>query len=154
MNCFTTMRRSYRPSRMRVFVFLLEGTTRPSPQPSHHHALFPLSSENCLPNLGQHISHVCSSNPGTVTQLSHWLRARRLGFGSQHAHRRIQTGSGAHPTSYSVCTGGSFPGAKADWALTSLKCHGQEWGEFYLNSPIRLHGVVLKDRDNFTFTMH
>jgi hypothetical protein len=24
----------------------------------------------------------------------------------------VQTGSGAHPASYPVCTGGSFPGAK------------------------------------------
>jgi len=26
---------------------------------------------------------------------------------------RVQTGSGAHPASYPMCTGGSFPGDKA-----------------------------------------
>jgi hypothetical protein len=38
--------------------------------------------------------------------------------------RGVQTGSGAHPASYPMGTGGSFV-------------------ELYLHSPIRLHGVAL-----------
>jgi hypothetical protein len=28
-------------------------------------------------------------------------------------HQHVQTGSGAHPASYPMCTGGPFPGGKA-----------------------------------------
>jgi hypothetical protein len=39
-------------------------------------------------------------------------------------HYRVQTGSGAHPASYLMSIGGSFPGGKADeawnWPLTSI----------------------------------
>jgi hypothetical protein len=35
------------------------------------------------------------------------------GTGNFSLHRRVQTGSGAHPASYSMGTGGSFPGGKA-----------------------------------------
>jgi hypothetical protein len=38
------------------------------------------------------------------------------GAGNFSLHHCIQNGSGAHPTSYPVCTGDSFPGAKAAWA--------------------------------------
>jgi hypothetical protein len=31
-------------------------------------------------------------------------------------HYRVQTGSGTHPASYPMGTGGSFPGGKADGA--------------------------------------
>jgi hypothetical protein len=52
---------------------------------------------------------------------------------------RVQTGSGAHPASYPVGTGCSFPGYKADgvlsWPLTSIYCRGQEGAEQYFNSP-------------------
>jgi hypothetical protein len=44
--------------------------------------------------------------------------------GSFSLRHRIQTGSGAHPASYPVGTGGSFPGDKAagawSWPLTSI----------------------------------
>jgi len=33
--------------------------------------------------------------------------------GNFSRRRHVQTGSGAHPTTYPVCTGGSFPGGKA-----------------------------------------
>jgi hypothetical protein len=36
--------------------------------------------------------------------------------GTFSLHRRVQNGSGAHPTSYPVDTRGSFPGGKADGA--------------------------------------
>jgi hypothetical protein len=35
------------------------------------------------------------------------------GTGNFSLHHRVQTGSGAHPASYSVGTSGSFPGGKA-----------------------------------------
>jgi hypothetical protein len=35
------------------------------------------------------------------------------GAGNFSLHHRIQNGSGAHPTSYSMGTRGSFPGVKA-----------------------------------------
>jgi hypothetical protein len=61
-------------------------------------------------------------------------------------HHRTQTGSGAHPASYPMGTGGFFTGAKAagsrSWPLTSTP-------------STRLHGAVLSkknDRDKFTFT--
>jgi hypothetical protein len=58
-----------------------------------------------------------------------------------------QTGSGAHPTSCSVVTTGSFLGVKhlgheADH-LTSSQCQGQDYAYQYIHSPIHLHGVVL-----------
>jgi hypothetical protein len=34
------------------------------------------------------------------------------GAGNFPLHHRVQTGSGAHPASYPMCTGGSFPGVK------------------------------------------
>jgi hypothetical protein len=45
------------------------------------------------------------------------------GAGNFSLHHRVQNGSGAHPASYPVGTGGSFPGGKAaeawSWPLTS-----------------------------------
>jgi hypothetical protein len=59
----------------------------------------------------------------------------------------VQTGSGAHPASYPMDTGGAFPGGKAagawSWPLTSNQCPGQEYVDLYINTHIRLHGVVL-----------
>jgi hypothetical protein len=77
-------------------------------------------------------------------------------------HHRVQTGSEAHPASYTMSTRGSVPGGKADeawnWPLTSIWCRGQECVELFLRSPIRLYGVVLdqkkKHRDNFTLYTH
>jgi hypothetical protein len=36
-----------------------------------------------------------------------------VGAGNFSRHHRVQTGSGAHPASYPMGTGGSFPGIKA-----------------------------------------
>jgi hypothetical protein len=59
----------------------------------------------------------------------------------------VQTGSGAHPASYRMGTGDSFPGGKAagawSWPLNSNKYRGQENVDLYIHSSIRLHGVVL-----------
>jgi hypothetical protein len=46
------------------------------------------------------------------------------GDGNFSLRHRVQTGSGAHSASYSMGTGGSFPGGKAagalSWPLTSI----------------------------------
>jgi hypothetical protein len=77
----------------------------------------------------------------------------RVPVGSRIFHV-VQTGSGIHPTTYPMGTVGSFPGGKAAgvWSLplTSNKCRGQENMDLYIHSPIHLHGVLLKHRDNFT----
>jgi hypothetical protein len=48
------------------------------------------------------------------------------GVGNFSLHRRVQNGSGAHPTSYPMGTRGSFLGGKAagawSWPLTSIYC--------------------------------
>jgi hypothetical protein len=47
-----------------------------------------------------------------------------VGAGNFSLHHRVQTGSGAHPASNPMGTGGSFPGGKAagvwSWPLTSI----------------------------------
>jgi hypothetical protein len=57
----------------------------------------------------------------------------------------LQTGYGAHPASYPMGTGGSFPRGKAvgawNWPLTSS--WGQENVDLCIHSPIHLHGIVL-----------
>jgi hypothetical protein len=59
----------------------------------------------------------------------------------------VHTGSGAHPASYPMGTGGSFLSGKAagawGWSLTSNYRQGQEYMDLYIHSPIHLHGVVL-----------
>jgi hypothetical protein len=44
-----------------------------------------------------------------------WMIGVRVpaGTGNFSLHHRVQTGSGAHPSSYAMCTRGSFPGSKA-----------------------------------------
>jgi len=46
-----------------------------------------------------------------------------LGNGFSSLHYRVQTASGANPTSYSTSTGSNFPGVKvagaSSWPLTS-----------------------------------
>jgi hypothetical protein len=59
----------------------------------------------------------------------------------------VQTGSGAHPVSYPVSTGGSFPGVKRSGCeaghSSPSTAEVKECVELYLRSSIRLHGVVL-----------
>jgi hypothetical protein len=51
----------------------------------------------------------------------------------------VRTGSGAHPVSYPMGTGGSFPGGKAAeaWSrpLTSIQCRAQEWCSYTSTAP-------------------
>jgi hypothetical protein len=59
----------------------------------------------------------------------------------------VQTGSGVHPTYYTLGTWGLFPGGKAagawSWPLTSNWCRDEENMDLYVHSPKRLQGVVL-----------
>jgi hypothetical protein len=60
----------------------------------------------------------------------------------------VQTGSGTHPTSYPMGTGGHFslevkrPGLEADHTRTS-SVEVEECVQLYLRSAILLRGVVL-----------
>jgi hypothetical protein len=60
----------------------------------------------------------------------------------------VQTGSGVHPTSYIMGTGGSFPGIKrqgheADHSTPTGAEVKKKNVDLYIHSPIRLHGVML-----------
>jgi hypothetical protein len=48
------------------------------------------------------------------------------GSGNFSLHHRVQNGSGTHPASYPVGTGGSFPGGKAAgaWRVQRSRMHG------------------------------
>jgi hypothetical protein len=70
------------------------------------------------------------------------------GAGNFSLHHRVQNGSGAHPASYPVGTGVSFPGSKAARGVkltTHLHLVPRSKKELSCTSttPIRLHGVVL-----------
>jgi len=71
-------------------------------------------------------------------------------------HHRVQTGSGAHPTSNPMGTTVSFPGDKAagawSWPLTSIYCRGRGAILPLLNTP-SWRDDQLKHRDNFTLSM-
>jgi len=59
-----------------------------------------------------------------------------------------QTGSGAHPVSYLMGTGGSFLGVKRPWRKADHSPPSSAevknaWGYTYI-TPVRLHGVVCK----------
>jgi hypothetical protein len=54
----------------------------------------------------------------------------------------VQTGSGAHPASFSMGNRGSFPGDKADYSPPTSAEVKITW-ILYIHSPIRLHDVVL-----------
>jgi hypothetical protein len=82
---------------------------------------------------------------GWLSRYGDWLQARshgsrslRLG-GINSLLCIVQTGSGAHPTSYPIGNGGSFPGSKTDGAwnlpLTSNWCRCQENMGLYIRSP-------------------
>jgi hypothetical protein len=94
------------------------------------------------------------------------LAGEEIYFSLRHC---VQTGSGAHPASYQMDTGGSFqevnrPGREADHSLPSSAEVRNVWSytstpsvclhDVVLSYGIRIHGVVLlKQRDNFTFTV-
>jgi hypothetical protein len=59
--------------------------------------------------------------------------------GNFYLHHRVENGSGAHPASYPMGTGGSFPGVKrpgreADHS-PPFSAEVEEWVELYLHSP-------------------
>jgi len=80
--------------------------------------------------------------------LDDWMLGVRFPAGAGNfCHHCVQTGSGAHPASYTMGTGGLSqgvrrPGNKADNSPPS-SAEVKERVELYLKSPIRLHGVVL-----------
>jgi hypothetical protein len=91
-----------------------------------------------------------------IAQSIYRLATSRTAEGSEFESRQeqdyfrlhvAQTGSGAHPAFYLMCTWGSFPGGTAAgawrWPLSSNWCRSQEYVDLYIHSPIRLHGVVL-----------
>jgi hypothetical protein len=75
-----------------------------------------------------------------------------VGAGKFSIHHRVPNGSGAHPASYPMGTGGSFPGGKADH-LSPSSAEVKEWVELYPHSPNTpsWRGAQLKHRNNFTF---
>jgi hypothetical protein len=66
---------------------------------------------------------------------------RAAGAGNFSLHHRVQNGSGAHPASYPIGTGGSFP------------AEVKEWVELYLHSPVHLHGVVFSKKKSTGITL-
>jgi hypothetical protein len=56
----------------------------------------------------------------------------------------VQTGYGAHPASYPVCTGSSFPGLRRPVKITTDLCLGlrPRMMELYLHFPIHIRGAV------------
>jgi hypothetical protein len=84
----------------------------------------------------------CYEGPVWVWRKPHVFRKKECDWNFS-----LDTDSGAHPASYLMGTGGSFPGGKAtvawSWQLTYMQCGGRENVGPYIRSPIRLHGVVL-----------
>jgi hypothetical protein len=84
-----------------------------------------------------------------------WFLAGAGNFCPWHC---IQTGSGAHPTSYPVGIGSSFPGCKAarlrSWSLTFIKCWCQRMcgGILPLPKYVFMAWCLVKHKKNFTFT--
>jgi hypothetical protein len=79
-----------------------------------------------------------------------------VGGGKLFLHHRVQTGSGAHPASYSMGNGSSFPGGKtagseADHSPPSSAEVKNAW--IYTSTPqyIFISWRLIKLRGNFTF---
>jgi hypothetical protein len=96
--------------------------------------------------------YYCSRDSSVGTALSYGLddRGSRVRFpagaGNFSLHHRVQNGSGAHPTAYTMVTRGFYlgvkrPGREVDHTPPSSA--EVECVELYLHCPIRLHGVVL-----------
>jgi hypothetical protein len=80
------------------------------------------------------------------------------GAGNFSLNHRVQTGSGTHPASYLMGTGGVLylgvkrPEREADHSPPSGAEVNNAWS-YTSTPPMRLHGVVIKLRDNFTFNL-
>jgi hypothetical protein len=100
-----------------------------------------------------------------LTLLTHfqWIRSRDSSVGIATGYRpdgldsipgigksffplhSIQTGSGAHPVSNPIGTGGCFAGGKAAWAWHNTHLHPVSTSRMvglYLHSPICVQGIV------------
>jgi hypothetical protein len=104
-----------------------------------------ITQSHCRSSFSIKILYAFSSSPTVWTSKGSEFKSRcGQEFSLLHV---VQTGSGVHPSSYPIGTGGSFSGSKAtgvwSWPLTSNWCRGQENVNLYIHSPIRLHGVVL-----------
>jgi hypothetical protein len=97
---------------------------------------------------------VSCRSPGKYSQYSVWLWTGRPGDRGSIPGRAkdfssslcAQTGSGAHPASCPMDTGGPFPGAWR-WPLTPIWCKGQEWVGAILplpqSVPVECSGTAL-----------
>jgi len=72
----------------------------------------------------------------------------------------VQTGCRVHPASYPVGIISSFPkgkvAGKLSWPLTSIYCWGWWWWWLWNFTCMSLyipHGMVLRHRSNFIFTL-
>jgi hypothetical protein len=69
--------------------------------------------------LHPHIHVFMSRDSSVCIAIGYGLNGRGSGIpfpagaGNFSLHHSVQTGSGAHPASYLMCTGGCFPGSKA-----------------------------------------
>jgi len=82
------------------------------------------------------------------------------GAGNFSFRHRVQTGSGADPSSYPMDTGVSFPEGKAgeawNWPLTCIYCRGQRMRGAIppLSKYVFMVWCLVKHRYNFTFHLH
>jgi hypothetical protein len=82
-----------------------------------------------------------------MKEISYFCLFFPAGAGNFSLHYRVQNGSEAHPASYQMGTGGSFPGVKAegreaDHSPPSSAEVKNAWS--YTSTPLtRLHDVVL-----------
>jgi hypothetical protein len=70
--------------------------------------------------------------------------------GNFSPHSQVQTGSGAHSASYSICIRGSFPGVRqrlgeANHSAPSSSEVNNAWS-CTSTTPLRLHSVVLRQK--------
>jgi hypothetical protein len=80
--------------------------------------------------------------------LDDWIMVRiPAGGGNFSLRHRVQTGSGAHQTSYTMGNGGSFLEINRPWHEADHSpppsAEVKECVEYTPTPPIRLHGVVL-----------
>jgi hypothetical protein len=80
-----------------------------------------------------------------------WMIGSSIPGGNFSLRHRVQTGSGAHPASYQMGTGGSFPGDWS-WPLTSIYYRGQGMRGAIPPLPqyVLMAWCLVKHWDNFT----
>jgi hypothetical protein len=126
------------------FSFLQGGDVSPTPNPHPGgpglciyipvpHCICIMAPKTCIP-VKIHITSVYLLTSVSIA-IDYGLDDRMIGVripagaGNFSLRHHVQTGSGAHPASYLMRTGGSLPGGKAagtwSWPLTSIQCRGQ-----------------------------